>query len=63
MNYYDITKPEDKKAAILINGGDKIFAKHVDENGAEPEDDDLNEYEKLISKIEHVYVTSRKIQI
>ena len=26
MNYYDITKPEDKKAAILVHGGDKIFA-------------------------------------
>ena len=26
MNYYDITKQEDKKAAILVHGGDKIFA-------------------------------------
>lgn len=55
MNYYDITKPEDMKAALLVHGGDKILS--TDENGTEPEGE-MNEYEKLIAKVEHVYVAT-----
>jgi hypothetical protein len=53
MKYFDIVKPDDMKAALLVHGGDKILS--IDENGAEPEGD-LDEYKKLIAKIEHVYV-------
>ncbi|CAB4021347.1 Hypothetical predicted protein [Paramuricea clavata] len=53
MKYLDIVKPVDMKAALLVHGGDKILP--IDENGAEPEGD-LDEYKKLIAKIEHVYV-------
>ena len=40
MKYFDIVKPDDMKAALLVHGGDKILS--IDENGAEPEDDLTN---------------------
>jgi hypothetical protein len=55
MKYFDIVKPEDMKAALLVHGGDKILS--IDENGAEPAGE-LDEYGKLIAKIEHVYVAT-----
>lgn len=55
MAYYDITKPDDMKAALLVHGGDKILS--IDENAAELEGE-LNEYASLIAKIEHVYVAT-----
>ena len=55
LKYFDIVKPEDTKAALLVHGGDKILS--MDENGAEPEGD-LDEYKRLIAKIEHVYVAT-----
>lgn len=48
--YYNMTKPEDMKAALLVHDGDKILS--IDENGIEPEGE-LNEYEKLIAKVDH----------
>ena len=53
MKYFDIVKPEDMKAALLVHGGDKILS--IDENGAQPQED-LDEYKTLIAKIEHIYV-------
>ena len=42
MKYFEIVKPEDMKAALLVHDGDKILS--IDENGDEL-DDDLDEYE------------------
>ena len=53
MKYFDIVKPEDIKAALLVHGGDKILS--IDENSAQPQED-LDEYKTLIAKIEHIYV-------
>ena len=51
MKYFDIVKPEDMKAALLVHGGDKILL--TDENDAQPQED-LDEYKTLIAKIEHM---------
>ena len=50
MKYFDIVKPEDMMAALLVHGRDKILS--IDKNGAEPQN--LNEYKTLIAKIKHI---------
>lgn len=53
MKYFHMVKLEDMKAALLVQGGDKILS--IDKNKAKPEGNS-EEYEQLIAKIEQVYV-------